>query len=666
MSKYAQVAVALPVDRTFHYSIPSEMEGSIAVGKRVFVPFGPRTIVGYVVGLCDEADVKEVKSIARVIDAVPILSAEMLELTKWIKDNYYCSWGEAIAAAVPGGIKKGKESIGSRIKEPAITVESHVPSIPHLPTLEQDKALKTIADAIDKSEHKTFLLHGITASGKTEIYLQAIEHVLSHGKQAIMLVPEIALTPQTVERFVSRFGHRVAVIHSHLTPAKRFLEWKKIKEGKADIVVGARSAIFSPMQRLGVIIIDEEHETSYKQDDVPRYHARDVAQERARINNCPLILGSATPSLESYYKAKNGDYKLIRLTKRIEDRLLPKVKIVDMRAELATKKRVAIFSKVLLDAIDAALKAKKQVMIFLNRRGFSTFVNCKKCGLVIKCKRCDTTLVYHFEQKKLICHYCSYTMPPPDICPKCRSGYISYFGLGTEKVESEISHNFSQAHIARMDSDTTTERGSHDKILGKFRSGDTSLLIGTQMIAKGHDFPEVTLVGVVSADVTLNLPDFRASERTFNLLTQVGGRAGRGDAGGEVIIQTYAPSHYAILCAAKHDYEKFYNEEIDSRKELLLPPFVSMVKVTVRARNDEVAQKSAAELAETIRAQDRDALVGGPAPAPISRVRGYFRYNIILKGNDKTAMCGLIRKGLAAWRKPHGVLVAVDVDPIAM
>jgi primosomal protein N' (replication factor Y) len=327
---------------------------------------------------------------------------------------------------------------------------------------------------------------------------------------------------------------------------------------------------------------------------------------------------------------------------------------------------VAIFSKVLLDAIDTALKAKKQVMIFLNRRGFSTFMNCKKCGLVIKCKRCDTTLVYHFEQKKLICHYCSYTMPPPDICPKCRSGYISYFGLGTEKVESEISHNFANAHIARMDSDTTTERGSHDKILSKFRSGDTSLLVGTQMIAKGHDFPEVTLVGVVSADVTLNLPDFRASERTFNLLTQVGGRAGRGDAGGEVIIQTYAPSHYAILCAAKHDYEKFYNEEIDSRKELLLPPFVSMVKVTVRARNDEVAQKSAAELAETIRAEDREALVGGPAPAPISRVRGYFRYNIILKGNDKPAMCALIRKGLAAYRKPHGVLVAVDVDPIAM
>jgi len=666
MPKFAQIAISLPIDRTFHYSIPPELAESVAIGKRVFVPFGPRTVVGYVVGLCDEADVKEVKAIDKVIDAEPILSGEMLSLTKWIKNNYFCSWGEAISAAVPGGIKKGKASIGSRIKEPGIKLEDYSQSKPHVLTQEQEKAVRSIADSIEKFEHKTFLLHGITASGKTEVYLQSIEYVLKHGKQVVMLVPEIALTPQTVEWFVSRFGHRVAVIHSHLTPARRFLEWKKIMDGKADIVVGARSAIFSPMKRLGLIIVDEEHETSYKQDDVPRYHARDVAEERARLNHCPLILGSATPSLESYYKAKNGDYKLIRLTKRIEERLLPKVKIVDMRMELATKRRVQIFSKVLLDAIDKALKADKQVMIFLNRRGFSTFINCKKCGLVLKCKRCDTTLVYHFEEKKLICHYCGYTMAPPDICPKCRSGYISYFGLGTEKVESEISHNFSHVHIARMDSDTTTQRGSHDRILGEFRSGDVSLLVGTQMIAKGHDFPEVTLVGVVSADVTLNLPDFRASERTFNLLTQVGGRAGRGDAGGEVIIQTYAPSHYAILCAAKHDYEKFYAEEIESRKELLLPPLVSMVKVTVRARNDEMAQKAAADLAETIRAEDREALVGGPAPAPISRVRGYYRYNIILKGTDKAAMCGLAKKGLAAFHKPHGILVAVDVDPISM
>lgn len=665
-NKFAEIAVALPMDRIFHYSIPDGLSKEIAPGKRVFVPFQARTVVGYVVGLSQTSEVKDVKDIAGVIDKEPILSEEMLKLTKWIKDNYFCSWGEAIEAAIPAGIKKGKLSLGSRLKDSHDAAAEFPKSIPHILMEEQSKALKHIAESIEKKEYNTFLLHGITASGKTEVYLQAIDLVLKKGRQAIVLVPEISLTPQTIERFASRFGGRVAVLHSKLTPAKRFLEWKKIKDGKADIVVGARSAIFSPMDRLGLVIIDEEHETSYKQDDVPRYHARDVAEERAKLNNCPLILGSATPSLESYYKAKSGEYKLIKLTKRIEERLLPKVKIVDMRMELATRKRIAIFSKILLDAIERTVKAGQQAIIFLNRRGFSTFVNCKKCGLVLKCKRCDTVLVYHFENKKLVCHYCNYTAQPPDICPKCKSGYIRYFGLGTERVESEINHSFPHAHIARMDSDTTVKRGSHDRILGDFKSGQTTLLVGTQMIAKGLDFPKVTLVGVVSADVTLNLPDFRAGERTFNLLTQVGGRAGRGEDGGEVIVQTYAPHHYAILAAAKHDYEKFYQEEIVFRKELLFPPFVNLVKVTVRVRNEELAAKTAKELAEAIKNEDASAMIGGPAPAPIVRMRGYFRYNIMLKNKDKGAMCELLKKVLGKFRRPHGVLIAVDVDPISM
>ncbi|MDP2913185.1 MAG: primosomal protein N' [Candidatus Omnitrophota bacterium] len=671
MPKFAEIAIALPIDRIFHYSVPEKYDGYIAVGKRVFVPFQNRTIVGYVVGLSDAADVKETKAIISIIDAEPILSGELLKLTKWVKDNYFCSWGEAIGAAIPSGIKKGKAEIGRRIsakeqKDPCADKADSARSVPHILTEEQGQALKTIAECIDSKVHKTFLLHGITASGKTEVYLQAIDRVLARSAQAIMLVPEIALTPQTIERFVSRFGEQVAVVHSKLTPAKRFLEWKRIKDGRARIVVGARSAVFSPMDNLGLVIIDEEHETTYKQDDVPRYHAREVAEERSRLNNCPLILGTATPSLESYHKAKNGVYKLIKITKRIEERLLPKVKIVDMRMELAARRKVAIFSKVLLDAIDKALKNGKQVIIFLNRRGFSTFLNCKRCGLVLKCKRCDTVLVYHFEEKNLLCHYCGYHIPPPDICPKCRSGYIRYFGLGTERVESEISRNFSHARIARMDSDTTSKRGSHDRILGEFKSGNVKVLVGTQMIAKGLDFPQVTLVGVVSADVTLNIPDFRASERTFNLLTQVAGRAGRGEDGGEVIVQTYAPGHYAILAAAKHDYEKFYAEEIVARKELSFPPFVNLIKVTVRARADEIALKAATNLAEAIRAEDRSAMVGGPAPAPIARMRGYFRHNIMLKGTDKAAMCALLKKTLGSFRKPHGVLVAVDVDPVSM
>ncbi len=666
MFKFAKIAIALPIDRLFHYKISDALSKDMAIGKRVFVPFTNRRVVGYVVGLSDEADVKEVKDIEAVIDKESIVSDEMLLLTKWISETYFCSWGEAIAAVIPAGIKQGKREIGSRIKESRIKLGTFTSTSPHTLTEEQARALKSVIESVDKKEYKTFLLHGITASGKTEVYLQAINHALNKGRSAIMLVPEISLTPQTVERFVSRFGDKVAVIHSKLTAAKKFLEWKRIKDGKASIVVGARSAIFSPMNNLGAIIIDEEHETSYKQDDVPRYHARDVAEERARINNCPLILGSATPSLESYFKARRGEYKLIRLTKRIEERLLPKVKIVDMRMELATRKKIAIFSKVLLDAIENTLKKAKQAIIFLNRRGFSTFVNCKKCGLVLKCKRCDTVLVYHFDEKKLICHYCNYREEPPDICPKCRSSYIKYFGLGTERVESEMSHQFAHAHIARMDSDTTQKKGSHDKILGDFKSGDTSLLVGTQMIAKGLDFPEVTLVGVISADVTLNLPDFRASERTFNLLTQVAGRAGRGEDGGEVIVQTYAPSHYAVLTAAKHDYEKFYEQEIKSRKELLFPPFVNLVKVTVRARNDELTLKVAEELTDAIKSENKELKVAGPAPAPIARMRGYFRYNILLKGKDRAAMCALLRKVLGSFRKPHGVLIAVDVDPISM
>lgn len=664
--KFAQIAISLPVDRIFHYSIPEKYAGTVETGKRVFVPFQNRKLIGYVVGFAEHAEVADVKEIIDVIDNEPIINEEMLKLTKWIKDNYFCSWGEAIGAVIPGGIKGGKLSIGSRIKDSHIEIENFPPSSPHVLTGEQAHALKAIVERIEKNEYRTFLLHGITASGKTEVYLQAIGRVLERGKGAIVLVPEISLTPQTIERFISRFGDRVAVLHSKLTPAKHFLEWKKVKDGKADIVVGARSAIFSPIKNLGIIIVDEEHETTYKQDDVPRYHARDVAEERARLNACPLILGTATPSLESYYKARAGEYKLINLTKRIEERLLPKVKIVDMRMELATRKKIAIFSRVLLDAIEKTLAAGKQAIIFLNRRGFSTFVNCKSCGLVLKCKRCDTVLVYHFDQKKLVCHYCNYTQAPPDICPKCRSGYIRYFGLGTERVESEISHNFSHARIARMDSDTTVKRGSHDRILEGFKSGSVNLLVGTQMIAKGLDFPEVTLVGVVSADVSLNLPDFRASERTFNLLTQVAGRAGRGESGGEVIVQTYAPSHYAILAAAKHDYEKFYAEEIVSRKELLFPPFINLVKVTVRARNDELTLKSAESLTDAIKTGDRSLLVAGPAPAPISRMRGYFRYNIILKSKDRIAMCNLLRSVLGKFKRPHGVLIAVDVDPISM
>ncbi len=671
MNTIAEVAVALPIGRTFHYSIPERLSKDAAVGKRVRVPFQNRIEIGYIVGFAEKSEIVEVKEVLELIDSEPIVNAEVLSLTKWIADSYFCSWGEAIAAAVPGGLKKGKADVkpGRRTRPEEPRAEP-VPASTNLAlTEEQALALNEIGASIDKDEHKTFLLHGITASGKTEVYLQAIEWTLKKSRGAIVLVPEISLTPQTAERFVSRFGERVAVIHSALTASKRLSEWRKVRDGRAQIVVGARSAIFSPVKALGLIIVDEEHETSYKQDDVPRYHARDVAEARARLNGCPLLLGSATPSLETYYKAKRGDYVLLELTKRIDDARLPKVKIVDMRLELATRKRVAIFSKMLLDAIDRTVKSGNQVMIFLNRRGFSTFVNCKKCGFVLKCKRCDAVMVYHFQEKSVVCHYCNYTLTPPDICPACKSGYVRYFGLGTERVESELSHQFPGARIARMDSDTTAKRGSHERILGDFKSGAANVLVGTQMIAKGLDFPEVTLVGVVSADVSLNVPDFRASERTFNLITQVAGRAGRraGEGNGEVIVQTYVPGHYSILAASKHDYGQFYEQEIRARKELLFPPFVNLVKVMVRSRNDDRASRASAELAEQIqKVAPKSVKLSGPAPAPVSRVRGYYRWNILLKGKVREELCVILRQALGMFKKPSGVLIAVDVDPISL
>ncbi|UCD55232.1 MAG: primosomal protein N' [Candidatus Omnitrophota bacterium] len=666
MKKFADIAIAIPIDRLFTYRVPKTFKNKAEIGERVFVPFRNRDIIGYIVNFKDKADTKGIKEIKRIIDEKPIISKHLLELTKWISETYLCSWGQAIAATIPGVLKKGKVSVKARAGTGFEKIPVSTETSPHTLTTEQEEVLKSVLFKIEKEDYKTYLLHGITASGKTEVYLQAIEGVLNKGKTSIVLVPEIALTPQTVERFTSRFGEKVAVMHSALVGSMRYREWKRIIDGEAKIVVGARSAIFSPVKNLGLIIVDEEHETSYKQEDVPRYHARDVALMRARLSNCPVILGSATPSLESFYLAGKKRLELVRLTKRIDDKDLPKVKIVDMRMELATRKKLVMFSKILIDSIQKALDKRQQVMIFLNRRGFSTYVNCKKCGLVLKCKRCDSVLVYHYETKSLVCHYCNFRMPPPDICPQCRGSYMKYFGIGTEKVESEIARLFPRARIARMDTDATSKRGSHARILGEFKKHNLDILVGTQMIAKGLDFPRVTLVGVVNSDVTLNLPDFRASERTFNLLTQVAGRAGRGEEGGEVIIQTYAPGHYAILSASKHDYEKFYREEIKTRDELSFPPFKHIIRLTIRSRNEKRTIDASHKLKDFLIKKLKDIEIVGPAPSPISKVRGFFRWNILLKGKNRSIMCQALRKALKAYRKPAGVILTIDVDPASM
>ncbi len=661
--KYASCVIKLPINKPFSYRIPKALESRAAIGKRAWVPFGPRRIVGYIVDITEGTDIKNAKPIESLIDREPIITKELLQLSKWISDYYLCSRGEAIDAMLPSVLKKGRTDM--RPKKP-FKKKTYEKTEDLHPTDEQRRALDTIKGSIDTKEFSVYLLHGVTASGKTEVYMQAISHVLKKNRSSIVLVPEISLTPQTVERFKSRFGNKVAVMHSGLVGSRRFHEYNRIRAGEARIVVGARSAIFAPVINLGLVIVDEEHETSYKQESVPRYHAREAAIKRAEITDSAVILGSATPSLESYYNATQGKYRLIELTKRMKDVDFPKVTIIDMRKELYQKHYATIFSRPLREGIEKVMAKKQQAILFLNRRGFSTFVNCRGCGTVMRCRKCDSVLVYHFSKKSLICHYCNYKAKPQDICPKCRGAHIKYFGMGTERVESELYRHFPEGMMGRMDTDTTKKRGSHDEILEKFKKHGINILVGTQMIAKGLDFPKVTLVGVISADTMLNLPDFRASERTFNLLTQVAGRAGRSKEGGRVIIQTYTPEHYAINAASKHDYGSFYKREINSRRELSLPPFVNIIRLTLRSRSEEKVIKAAASFAAAIKNGMRSVKMLGPAPAVISKLKNQYRWNIVLKVKDAGGEGARLRGLLKKIRRPSGVFVAVDVDPMSL
>jgi len=666
--KFANIVINRPIEGPFTYSIPEFLEEDVKIGSVVEVSFGNKVVIGYVVGLSDKCDIEKIKPIDSLVDKKLCLVPDILELTKWISNYYYSSWGEAISAAVPGVLKKsisGKRHRKEKHEEEISEFEFIDGSDTHLtPNKEQQEALDSIMSSMDARSHKVFLLHGVTGSGKTEVYLQSIAHALELGLSSIILVPEISLTPQTVARFKSRFGDKIAVLHSRLLGSKRASEWHRISSGEAQIVIGARSAIFAPVKNLGLVVVDEEHETSYKQEDAPRYNARDTAIKRAEISKAIVILGSATPSLESFYAAKNGQFTLIELSERIDSRLLPAVDIVDMREEMTRAKKIPIFSQKLREWIEKDIAERKQVILFLNRRGFSTFINCRKCGYVIKCKRCSVSLTYHFDKKKLVCHHCNFNMEPPEICPECNAAYLKYWGLGTEKVESELSRFFPQAIIARMDTDSTHKRGSHDKVLSKFKDGHIDIIIGTQMIAKGLDFPKVTLVGVISADTALNLPDFRSAERTFNLLTQVAGRAGRSDLGGRVIIQSYTPQHYSIQAAKTHDYNTFYDKEISLRKELYLPPFCHMVSLTLRGRKEErvfkVSDDLKASLEKEIKSKNIDIL--GPAPAPISKMKGTYRWNIFLRARAAEDIIPVLKKVLDRNRS-SGIIITVDVDP---
>lgn len=543
-------------------------------------------------------------------------------------------------------------------------VFSHTEPLPL--TSDQQKAITPIFASISEHKHQTFLLYGVTGSGKTEIYLQSIQKVLQEGKEAIVLVPEISLTPQMVKRFKGRFGNEVAVLHSGLSAGEKYDEWRKIQKKEVKVVVGARSAIFAPFENLGIIIIDEEHETSYKQEDNPKYHARNVAIKRGNTHQCPVVLGSATPSLESFARAQKGVYTLLSMPNRMNNQTLPRVEIIDMREELREGNR-SMFSRLLLEKIEDRLEKNEQIVLFLNKRGHSSFVMCRDCGYVVNCPNCDISLTYHRANQRMKCHYCGYEANVPNSCPECHSEHIRYFGTGTQKVEEELVKILPHAKVIRMDVDTTSRKGSHEKLLDQFQEGHADILLGTQMIAKGLDFPNITLVGVLSADTMLHLPDFRSSEKTFQLLTQVSGRAGRHEKEGEVVIQTYTPEHYSVELAGEQDFDRFYEKEMLMRKIHKYPPFYYISLITVSHEELMKTVSITEKITAYIRSRLSDeAICLGPVASPIPRINNRYRYQCLIKYKREPELNLALKKILDQYQQEislGGLQISVDVNP---
>lgn len=532
----------------------------------------------------------------------------------------------------------------------------------------QAEASRQIEEALKKEQFQAFLLQGVTGSGKTEVYLRSIDAALACGKSALLLVPEIALTPAVAGQFFGRFGETVAILHSAFNDAERAEQWRRIRAGRARVVVGTRSGVFAPVQDLGLIIVDEEHDSSYKQGETPRYHGRDVAVMRAHAAHAVVVLGSATPSLESRYNAEKQKYRLIELPERIAQRPMPAVELVDMRLEFLETRKQETFSKKLLDAIEERLKNGEQTMLLLNRRGFSSFVACRSCGERLQCQNCSVTLTFHRRDRRLLCHYCNYAERVPSVCPKCQSDALHFLGVGSERAEDELHRTFTTARIARLDRDTATGKKQFEAILNGFREGNFDLLVGTQMIAKGHDIPNVTLVGIVNADIGLGMPDFRAAERTFQLLTQAAGRAGRGTLPGIVLIQTINPDHYAIRHAAAQDYAKFYEQELQFRRAMRYPPFSALANVLVRHEKQEEAMRMSGELGHLLEPSPEGIKILGPAQAPVERLKTEYRYQLLIKAASRVKLNELLGKlrQHAIDRKWNATSLVIDVDPLSL
>jgi len=654
------IAVCLPLSRTFLYEM--ESANVVAIGCRVLVKFRNRDVEGFVVGLNRKApDGLKVLPITKVLDRESLLLPDILELCKWIAEYYMAPIGEVLKSALPPGItQKHVDRFDGADSSTA------APSAPFPLTTDQLTALYAIQEA---GGFRTVLLHGVTGSGKTEVYIQAAETTLAHGKTCLVLVPEIGLTPQLVERFAERFPGRTAVLHSGLTKKQRIDEWLRIRGRFAPIVVGTRSAVFAPLSSLGLIVVDEEHETSYKQEETPRYNARDTAVVRAKKNGATVVLGSATPSMESFQNAESKKFSYVHMSSRVEERPLPAVEIVNMREEYAAEGKQTIFSRRLLQAIAERLERGEQSMVLLNRRGFAAFLLCRHCGFNFQCTSCSVAMTYHRGIHRLLCHYCGQSRKPPAECSECKSEYVQFVGEGTERIESDLREFFPDARIGRIDRDTMRHVRDFERVLGGFRRGEIDILVGTQMIAKGHDFPQVTLVGVLAADAALSMPDFRAAERTFQLLTQVAGRSGRGDRPGEVIIQSFFPDHYTFQLACTQRFEDFYARESRYRKAMFYPPFTALAGIVVTDRDKETAAGAARGVGEFLNRVRTDSVrILGPAPAPLERVKQLHRYQLLIKASSRTPLHRVLdqlRTHLDA-QKLGGTRILIDVDPVSL
>jgi len=724
----ADITINAPLKQVFSYLVPDSLAEKIRVGMRVAIPFGRRNTIGFILEL-RSGDGSGLKSIKELLDEQPLLNQDLIRLLRWAADYYCHPIGQVVRTALPSGLgsDKGtakilhepvytplpKESTpqGQKQRELLEFIETHqnvalgvlrcrFPN-PHaslkrlielgflqqdfqevhrdpflsepLPddlqlTLNQEQqvAVSAVAAAIGTGGFTPFLLHGVTGSGKTEVYLRTVKKCLENKRQALILVPEIALTPQLVARFRARFeskGVRLAVLHSGLSDGERYDAWRAIIRGEIQVVIGARSAIFAPLREPGLIIIDEEHEASFKQGEGFRYNARDLALVRGQQQGCSVVLGSATPSLGSYYRSEQGALQRLSLHKRTHFGNMPKVELID----LTSQPPEGVLANRLIEALQENLERREQALLLLNRRGFAPFLLCTDCGQSFHCPNCEITLTFHQREKLVRCHYCDYSEAPAESCPKCQGLNIAPEGAGTERLEQELIDLFPGVRIARMDRDTTSRKGAHQKLLQQMLERKVDVLVGTQMIAKGHDFPGVTLVGVLGADSILNLPDFRAAERSFSLLTQVAGRAGRSCGGGQVLIQTFNPDHYALGCASDQDYAAFFSQELPFRQELGYPPFGHLVNLILSGNNDKLVKSSAKQLANQIGKVTEKVEVLGPSPCPLAKLRGKYRYQILLKSSDRPALRRLIDK-IEPMKNMilRGVGLVIDVDPMDM